>query len=62
MLDFSDFIFININEVIIKGIIGINKFDSEAIDCFKYELLFQQDNCKKIIINSTIGSFDRNGD
>ena len=54
LIDFSDFIFINENEAIIKGTLAVNLFDSNNVDCFKYELLIKQDNCKEIIQNSTI--------
>jgi ADP-ribosylglycohydrolase len=54
LLDFSDFIFINENEALLKGTLAVNLFDSDNVDNFKYELLIQQDNCQKIIQNSTI--------
>ena len=54
LFDFSDFIFINENEAFLKGTLAANLFDSEDVDCFKYELLIQQDNCQEIILNSTI--------
>lgn len=58
LLDFSDFIFINENEALLKGTLAVNLFDSDEVDNFKYELLIRQDNCKEIILNSTIGSFN----
>ena len=54
LLDFSDFIFINGNEALLKGTLAVNLFDSDDVDNFKYELLIRQDNCKEIILNSTI--------
>jgi len=54
LLDFSDFIFINENEALLKGTLAVNLFDSDNVDNFKYELLIEQDNCKEIILNSTI--------
>jgi ADP-ribosylglycohydrolase len=59
LLDFNDFIFINENEALLKGTLAVNLFDSEDVDNFRYELLIQQDNCKKIILNSTIIPFCR---
>ena len=58
LLDFSDFIFINENEALLKGTLAVNLFDSDDVDNFKYELLIRQDNCKEIILNSTIGLFN----
>jgi hypothetical protein len=54
LFDFSEFVFINENEALLKGTLAINLFDSNNVDSFKYELLIQQDNCKEIILNSTI--------
>jgi ADP-ribosylglycohydrolase len=54
LLDFSDFIFINENEALLKGTLAVNLFDSDNVDNFKYELLIEQDNCKEILLNSTI--------
>lgn len=54
LLDFTDIILINENEALIKGTLAVNLFDSNNVDCFKYELLIQQDNCQEIILNSTI--------
>lgn len=54
LLDFSDFIFINENEALLKGTLAVNLFDSDNVDNFKYELLIQEDNCQEIIQNSTI--------
>jgi ADP-ribosylglycohydrolase len=54
LFDFSDFIFINENEALLKGTLAVNPFDSDNVDNFNYELLIQQDNCQKIIQNSTI--------
>jgi ADP-ribosylglycohydrolase len=54
LFDFNEFVFINENEAILKGTLAINLFDSEDVDNFKYELIIQQDNCKEIILNSTI--------
>ncbi|MEY3501077.1 MAG: hypothetical protein RL308_2749, partial [Bacteroidota bacterium] len=54
LLDFSDFIFINENEALLNGTLAVNLFDSDNVDNFKYELLIEQDNCKEILLNSTI--------
>jgi ADP-ribosylglycohydrolase len=54
LLDFNDFIFINENEALLKGTLAVNPFDSDNVDNFKYELFIRQDNCQKIIQNSTI--------
>ena len=62
IFDFSDFIFINENEVLLKGTLAINLFDTDNVDNFKYELMVQHENCQEIIRNSTIGSIDRNWD
>jgi ADP-ribosyl-[dinitrogen reductase] hydrolase len=54
LFGFDEFIFINKNEALLKGTLAVNLFDSEDVDCFRYELLIQQDNCQEIILNSTI--------
>lgn len=54
LVDFSEFIFFNENEALLKGTLAINLFDSSNVDCFNYELLIRQDDCKKMILNSTI--------
>jgi ADP-ribosylglycohydrolase len=54
LLDFSEIIFINENEALLKGTLAVNLLDSNNVDCFKYELFINQDNCKEIIQNSTI--------
>ena len=62
LFDFNEFIFINENEALLKGNLAVNLFDSEDVDCFRYELLIQQNNCQEIILNSTIHPFCRSFD
>lgn len=54
LFDFNTFSFINDDEVVLKGMLAVNLFDSNDVDCFKYELRIKHYNCKEIILNSTI--------
>ena len=54
LIDFSDFIFINENEAILKGTLAVNLFDSDNVDNFKFEFFINQINCQELINNSTI--------
>jgi len=56
LFDVCDFSFIDSNKAIIQGTLALNKIDSDDVDCFEFELVINQENCKKIIQNSTIGS------
>lgn len=49
-----EIIYNNDNETILKGTLAFNPFDSNDVDCFRYELLVQHPNCQEIIKNSTI--------
>ena len=56
LVDFSDFIFINENEAILKGTLAVNLFDSENVNNFKFEFFINQINCQELINKSTISS------
>ena len=55
LFDTIDFSFFDSNKATIKGTLALNKIDSDEVDCFEYELEINQENCKEIILNSTIG-------